>query len=448
MRTSHNRLILIFAFGSLIALIVIAGYTSIRGAMTIYHESLQIRRTYSERERELAAIDSGMHRGAVLVRDYLLDPSHLTAESYRDSMRETRQGIVKALDHLDLLSAPEDLEQRKKLRAEIDAYWESFDPLFDWTPVQKMALSTFFLREHVLPRRDAVRSMSQAIQDLNQANLRRQESSIEQRQMDFRKELKTTFVLTATLALLIAVVTVFYLARLESRADEGRRQVEKAESEMRRLSAQVVQAQEAERKELSRELHDEVGQMLTGLRLELAGLSRLANGDTARFAEKLAEARAMAERTLQSVRQLAMGLRPSMLDDLGLGPAIEWQGREFSRRTGVPVNVEISGNLEGLPEAHRTCAYRIVQEALTNCARHARAKQIRVMLLGGKEVLAVTVHDDGVGFAPEGLRDRGLGLIGIEERVRELGGEISLRSAPGRGTVLSVEIPLVSKEVS
>ena len=146
MRTTHNRLILIFAFGSLISLIGIAGYTSIRGAMTIYRDSLKIRHTYSERERELGAIETAMHRGAILVRDYLLDPSHINAGVYRDSLRETRELLTRSLDHLDELSAPEDLAERQRLRREIDAYWDSFDPLFDWTPAEKIALSTLFLR--------------------------------------------------------------------------------------------------------------------------------------------------------------------------------------------------------------------------------------------------------------------------------------------------------------
>jgi signal transduction histidine kinase len=138
---------------------------------------------------------------------------------------------------------------------------------------------------------------------------------------------------------------------------------------------------------------------------------------------------------------MAMGLRPAMLDDLGLGPALEWQGREFSRRNGIPVDVQIDGLVEDLPEAHRTCIFRIVQEALTNCARHAQAKSIRVTLHGRQDAVLLSVQDDGVGMAGGWPASRGLGLIGVEERARELGGQVTISSQPGKGTNLRVEIP-------
>ena len=131
-----------------------------------------------------------------------------------------------------------------------------------------------------------------------------------------------------------------------------------------------------------------------------------------------------------------------MLDDLGLGPALEWQAREFSRRTGVPVTVQADGTVDLLPESYRTCIYRVVQEALTNCARHASAKSIRVNLHGRPNWLALTVEDDGGGFLPEESRGRGIGLIGIRERVGELGGSVEIFSQPGKGTLIRAELPL------
>jgi signal transduction histidine kinase len=131
---------------------------------------------------------------------------------------------------------------------------------------------------------------------------------------------------------------------------------------------------------------------------------------------------------------------------LGLAPALQWQAREFSRRSGVPVELLLDGDLE-VPDEHRTCVYRIVQEALTNAARHARAKSIRVTLHGGGEALSLAVEDDGLGFDVQRVRGRGLGLLNIEERVRELGGHVQFLSAPNRGTLMRCEIP-VPKVVS
>jgi signal transduction histidine kinase len=139
-----------------------------------------------------------------------------------------------------------------------------------------------------------------------------------------------------------------------------------------------------------------------------------------------------------------MGLRPSMLDDIGLGPALQWQAREFSRRSGVPAVVQLDGVLAGLPDEHRTCVYRIVQEALTNCVRHAEAKGIRVSVHGGSDMVNVTIQDDGVGFNPDHALREGLGLVGIGERVRQLGGTLAITSQAKKGTILKVELPLHS----
>jgi signal transduction histidine kinase len=131
-----------------------------------------------------------------------------------------------------------------------------------------------------------------------------------------------------------------------------------------------------------------------------------------------------------------------MLDELGLGPALRWQGREFSRRSNVPVTVQIDGDLDGLPETHRTCIYRIVQETLTNCARHSQAKGIRISIYGRHDWVKLSIQDDGIGFDPGGATSRGLGLIGIQERVRELQGKVAIISEPGKGTIVEVEVPV------
>lgn len=251
---------------------------------------------------------------------------------------------------------------------------------------------------------------------------------------------------TVLLGVGIAGVTVLRMARLEKRSEEHRLRTEAAEQELRRLSRQLVQAQEEERKSISRELHDEVGQMLTALRMELRSLQELRSSPEPEFNEHLEDAKRLAEQSLRALRDLAMGLRPSMLDDLGLGSAVQWQARQFSKHTGIPVNVQLDGLPGSLPEQHRTCVYRLVQEALTNCARHARAKSIDVSVVDHDGELAVSVKDDGVGFDPSAMRGRGLGLIGIQERVMELGGELRLISNQQHGTSLSATIPLQVKE--
>jgi signal transduction histidine kinase len=145
---------------------------------------------------------------------------------------------------------------------------------------------------------------------------------------------------------------------------------------------------------------------------------------------------------MKTVRDLAMGLRPSMLDDLGLGPAIEWQAREFSRRSGVPSTVELTGEINGdLSESERTSLFRIVQEALTNITKHAKATEVRIRLSANHEGILLLVTDNGRGVPAPDSQRRGLGLLGMEERAKELGGRFSLSSSPGEGTTIEVWLP-------
>jgi signal transduction histidine kinase len=130
-----------------------------------------------------------------------------------------------------------------------------------------------------------------------------------------------------------------------------------------------------------------------------------------------------------------------MLDDFGLQPALEWLTRDFTRRSNVPVALDVSGSLDTLTDQHRTCIYRVVQEALTNCVRHARATSIRVIVRAQPDHIEVSVSDDGVGLDPR-RRAAGFGLRGIEERVRELGGSVTMLSAAGEGATLAIRLPV------
>jgi signal transduction histidine kinase len=152
----------------------------------------------------------------------------------------------------------------------------------------------------------------------------------------------------------------------------------------------------------------------------------------------------LVEEALRSVRNLALLIRPSMLDDLGLEPALRWQTREFSRRCGVPVALAIEGQLDRLPEAPRLCVYRAIQEALTNCGKHANASRVTVTVSHEDDRVSASVQDNGKGFDKVRLQTHGLGLLGMSERVRALQGVITVSSEPGRGTLISLEVPLVT----
>jgi signal transduction histidine kinase len=238
--------------------------------------------------------------------------------------------------------------------------------------------------------------------------------------------------MTLLLGLGVALLTLVRMRGLEE-------QSESAQTELRSLSGQLRTAQEQERKFLSRELHDQVGQMLTGLRMELTAVSRTTTDRD--LLVTLDRAKSTVEQTLGIVRNIAMLLRPSMLDDLGLTPALTWLVREVSRSSSIEIKREIDDRVDQLPDAHRTCLYRVVQEALTNISRHsgARNAELRVSVTSGW--VRVLVKDDGRGFEVAAQKKRGLGLVGMEERVRELGGNLHVTSIPGRGTLVEIRLP-------
>jgi signal transduction histidine kinase len=242
----------------------------------------------------------------------------------------------------------------------------------------------------------------------------------------------------------VALVTVYRVSVLERQHETQREKIQEAEADQRRLARKLVQAQETERKALSRELHDEVGQTLTALGMELGNIEILRTAEISAFRARMDEAKRLNAEAMRSVRGLAMGLRPSMLDDLGLEPALQWQGREFSRHTGVPATVRVAGDFDDLDDQVRTCIYRVVQEALTNCARHAEASQVEVMVSRQSRNVRVTIKDNGTGFDVRTKTRTGMGLIGMKERVESLGGDLAISSSNGNGTAVVLSIPVMT----
>jgi signal transduction histidine kinase len=245
--------------------------------------------------------------------------------------------------------------------------------------------------------------------------------------------------------LLLAAFTIrrtLHLEReLQKRYEEGVR----ANGELQELSARLVSAQEEERRAISRELHDEVGQSLSALLMEAGNAGNAAarvpdgSADVRRHVESIKK---LAEASVNVIRNMTLLLRPSMLDDFGLVPALEWQAREVSKRTGLRVHVTAEEAAGELSDQLKTCIYREVQEALHNCARHSQARSVKVIVKQEGQKIFLSVEDDGHGF--DARRVRGLGLVGMEERVTHLGGAFEVQSRPGAGTKVEVELPLAS----
>ena len=228
---------------------------------------------------------------------------------------------------------------------------------------------------------------------------------------------------------------------LEDRVAERTAELLRANEALRALSRRLVDVQESERRFIARELHDEVGQLLTGLKLLLETSLHPATPAQQRT---LDEALDIIQQLLDRVRRLSIDLRPQMLDDLGLIVALEWHFKRYFKQTGISVQFQHSPLSQRLPSRVETVVFRIVQEALTNVARHAAVKSVSVRLHVTDMSLCLQVEDRGKGFEPAEALQRGgsTGLTGMRERAELLGGQLVLDSAPGQGTRLTVDLPL------
>jgi signal transduction histidine kinase len=446
--------------GGLLVLVIGSVLAASNRAQRIFTQLDELNTHHREVETKLRQLRSDVNLSGIFMRDYLLDSVRARGQEYRDRLAEYRRNNVSTVAELRALMPGRHDERILSLDSKLDEYWQAFDPLFDWTPAEKVILSAGFLRREVLPRREAVLAIASDIEELNNANHAIQRAEVTRQYATFRSDLHKLLWGSLLLGCVVALTAVIRLRVLERRSEDERAVAAEAERQMRQLSQQLVATQEEERKKLSRELHDHVGQMLTALRMELGRIDRLrSSGDRARkdysgpqldsnsrVAGAVAECRQLVDNMVHTVRDLALGLRPSMLDDFGLQPALEWLVRDFGRRYDVPVELVVEGDLARLSEPHRTCVYRAVQEALTNCVRHAQAERINVKVSGSNDNLAVSVSDDGVGLYPSRRTD-GLGLRGIEERVRELDGVMTIRGSAGAGTTLTIRLPLPAETV-
>ena len=221
--------------------------------------------------------------------------------------------------------------------------------------------------------------------------------------------------------------------------------LERIEEERRRSGQLAMRAQEEERRRLARDLHDEVNQALTAILLRLEAL---AQETSAEHAPEVRELKRLVNQAMDELLNLARQLRPSALDDHGLVPAVETQLKRFSARTGIEVRLDTAGDPDELPEVVQTAIYRVAQEALTNVTRHAGATVVEMDLEEEEGSAELRVRDDGGGFDPSiaarsasEVQGGGLGLVGMVERARLVGGELDVRSAPGGGTTITLRVP-------
>ncbi len=424
-------LILSLGFGGLLVCIVAAGAGTLVALQRVRNSEAHARKAFLERLSALDQIRGQIYLSGTYVRDFLLSPGPDAARAQARHLAALKHQTYNALDAYGNELELEEREPFRNLRSEIEAYWQVLDATVGWSPEERNLRRFSFFYNELAPRRTAMLQIADRIASVNELGLTRSEGRLSASADSLRRSLLLTFAGTLGGGLILALLTIGFTLRLE-------RELVMRRADLQELSTLLLRAQENERRALARELHDEIGQSLSAILMETEGAECAEQPGGVR--SHLHSIKTLAEKTVSEVRDLALLLRPSMLDDLGLAPALNWHARETAKRAGLNVVVSADESIDNLPDEHRTCIYRLVQEAVNNAVRHAKARTVEVAVRKESRNVCVTVQDDGAGF--DTRFTRGLGMMGMEERARRLGGRIEISSEPGRGTLVRAALPV------
>jgi len=439
---ASGRGLLLAGFGGLLLLMVIVSVDAILVLREVRSGEAQERNLYLRRAAALDRVRTGIYQSAIVMRAYLLADERKAAATDLEQWRSIRSDAEAALAECTAVLDPELSPQLQSLRAEVQVYWKLLDFLTTVPDKDRRILGGEYLNREVVQRRGATLDLVDRIDQLNALEMSAGDAKLNHTFNQLRFRLVVMLTLTLAAGVLLAAFTVRRTLSLERELERRYREGVETRQELQHLSARLVMAQEEERRAISRELHDEVGQSLSALLMEAGNAAARVPPDSAEIRRHVDSIKRLAEASVNVIRNMTLLLRPSMLDDFGLVPALEWQAREVSKRTGLRVQVAADDGAGDLPDAHKTCIYRVVQEALHNCARHSQARSVKVVVEQEPEKIVLSVEDDGRGFDAD--RVRGLGLVGMAERVTHLGGVFAVRSQPGSGTRVAVELPLAS----
>lgn len=410
----------------------------------VQRDAAQTAARYTNAQELLATVRAQVLLSSVRVRDALLDPTPAALEDCREQLAVSSQLITAALaDYEPVFTTAADGAAIARLSNEVEQFHQrSMQVLADAsgrTPAQVRDV----LSRQIGPHREAALAMSEEIQAINRRAFIRQQSDVAEIQRLAEAQSRDRVGIAFVIGLGMLLLTSAYAARLESSLRAQLELDARISSELQQTAAKVLNAQEEERRTIARELHDEVGQALTAIRVELDVAERAIEGAGGSGAP-LAEAQAITDSALQTVRNLTQLLHPAALDDLGLPAVIDASLRGLKRRYNIRGTLEQIDLPPRLPREIEIAAYRIVAEGITNVAKHARATRCDVRLTQLNDRLLVEVEDDGVGFIEDTDRPivaRGLGLVSIRERASRLGGTFNILSRPGGGTRLIVSLP-------
>lgn len=437
------RQILLSAFGGMLFLMILAGVDSLRSLKKLNQVSTEVSQRFSARNQALIMVVVSLHTYADQMEEYMLSNAVISDAQAPAEIINHGADVHAALKKYPRDCGPEERLLLARIDEGVTTQENSFAGMLARRAGERKQRGHAFVYGELIPRKTQILRLASAVSEMNDKEFDGENQALAAQFKGLKTRLAWTIALTLVAGMLLSLAAGYYILRLEQHGRERYLALAKSRQELERLSRRLVDAQEGERQSISRELHDEVGQTLGALLVDAGHLSNLLPPEDKIAQEQIGRIKTAAETAVKSIRDLALLLRPPMLDDLGLVPALEWQARETSRRSDMEVEVQADGLTSDLPDDVKVGIYRLVQEALQNAAAHAHAKNAKVIVRRDGDGVVVEVIDHGKGFQPE--RTRGMGILGMEERVRQLGGMFFIRSAPGKGTVVHAELPLDGK---
>jgi signal transduction histidine kinase len=430
------RWIISGAFLGLLAIMLIAGMTALHDLNEMHRGEQEARRDFLVRTQALSGLCLSIQIYGETVQHYVttIDPGR-DAE-VRTSLNRLKSDIDSAFSGFPADPNPQEMAALRTIAQLFARQRELVDGMLGWPVDERRRRAPLLIDREVEPIQLEILQRSEQLRIANDQMLHQADQALLAQFALLQGNLTRSIVLALGSALLLILASLVYILRLESQTRTRYNELVRSRGELERLSARLVDAQETERRNISRELHDEVGQTLGALLVDFGRLSAAAPPE---LRDQVEHMKVVAERSVKSVRNLALLLRPSMLDDLGLVAALEWQGREVSRHSEMEVDVQSDGVSDDLPDEYKVTVYRLVQEALNNAVRHSGARNARVRVDQTGPRIRVVVADDGRGFNPN--RVRGMGILGMEERVKRLGGSLTIESKPGQGATLTADLP-------
>jgi signal transduction histidine kinase len=435
------RPILLIGSAALLASFIAASAGSLKALHDLYAQEESIHGAWARQSESFYLVFSATQAFSESVLHHMLrSPADRTGGEGPEVERHAAQ-LSSALQKYAAGAPPAERQAVATIARQVEAEHELVRAALALAPAARNRGDLLILMGRLVPLRIQILVSSDHLYLSNRARLADATQLALAKFADLQGKLKRLLAFAFGAGLLLIVACAAYIARLEQHARDRFRELAQNREELQRLSARLVDVQESERLSIARELHDEVGQSLGALLVGLGHLESRVPPELTDVRSELHHMKSVAEQTVRTVRNMALLLRPSMLDDLGLAAALDWQGREVSRLGNMEVEVYADDVPEDLHADVKLCIYRLVQEALNNAARHADARNAHVRVEHVEDSVVVSVRDDGRGFDPS--RSRGMGILGMEERVRNLGGRLFIDSRPGAGTLVRAELPLV-----